>query len=406
MNKKDIVQNETTQGDVSGCSSCATGLGAKGLEATGLETADSKSDSGEFAAAGIDIESPAGYLAFRDALFRKKKKTGWRYVEAPNPLLEAPVADTHAHLALISDAPLSLARCAVQGVGFACTIVDAYEDGDATFSLVDEWRGEALRMLPEVFEATRRAVAAEKEGDSCEMTADEWRVYRCPCETVSIPKVRVAAGVHPHNASHWSDEVESSLRRMLAHPLTCALGEVGLDYHYDLSPRDVQCDVFRRQVRLAHECGLPLILHMRDAHDDGFSILEEEGWPAAGVLLHCCSVGPDELSRWIERGSYVAFGGAATFSRSDDLRASAAIVPADRLLTETDSPYMAPVPFRGIECGPDFALHVAEYLASTRGIAAGADREVFLGGMYANAVELLDRQPTAWQCMAAQEGLR
>ncbi|MFR4804853.1 MAG: hypothetical protein ACLT98_16990 [Eggerthellaceae bacterium] len=109
---------------------------------------------------------------------------------------------------------------------FVCTIIDAYEDGDATFSLVDKWRSEALRMLPEVFEATRRAAHAEKEGASSEMTADEWRAHRCPCETVPIPKVCVAAGVHPHNASHWSDEVETSLRRMLVHPLTCALGEV------------------------------------------------------------------------------------------------------------------------------------------------------------------------------------
>lgn len=354
---------------------------------------------------GIDPEGPAGYLGFRDALFRKKKKSGWRYVEASNPLLEAPVADTHAHLALISDAPLSLARCAVQGVDFVCTIIDAYEDGDVTFSLVDKWRSEALRMLPEVFEATRRAAHAEKEGASSEMTADEWRAHRCPCETVPIPKVRVAAGVHPHNASHWSDEVEASLRRMLAHPLTCALGEVGLDYHYDFSPRDVQRDVFRRQVELSHESGLPLILHMRDAHDDGFAILEEEGWPAAGVLLHCCSVGPEELARWINRGCYVAFGGAVTFSRSDELRASAQIVPADRLLTETDSPYMAPVPFRGIECGPDFTLYVAECLASTRGVMPGVEREEFLARLHANALDLLDREPTAWQCVAIQGAL-
>ena len=158
---------------------------------------------------GIDPEGPAGYLAFRDALFRKKKKSGWRYVEAPNPLLEAPVADTHAHLALISDAPLSLARCAVQGVDFVCTIIDAYEDGDATFSLVDKWRSEALRMLPEVFEATRRAAHAEKEGASSEMTADEWRrsgsglslrlfAPRCAARRVSPPgralsRKRVAA---------------------------------------------------------------------------------------------------------------------------------------------------------------------------------------------------------------------
>ncbi|MFR3273063.1 MAG: TatD family hydrolase [Slackia sp.] len=303
-------------------------------------------------------------------LFSARRKSGWRYVEAPSPLLEAPVADTHAHLALISDAPLSLARCAVQGVDFVCTIIDAYEDGDTTFSLVDEWRSEALRMLPEVFEATRRAALAEKEGASSEMTADEWRAHRCPCESVSIPKVRVAAGVHPHNASHWSGEVEASLRRMLAHPLTCALGEVGLDYHYDLSPRDVQRDVFRRQVELAHESGLPLILHMRDAHDDGFAILEEEGWPAAGVLLHCCSVGPEELVRWIVAAATWRSAVRSRF-RSDD-RALPPGLFRDRLLRDRFS-FMAPVPFRGIECGPDFTLYVAN-ISHRRGIMSGVER--------------------------------
>ena len=352
----------------------------------------------------IDPESPAGYLAFRDALFRKKRKHGWRVMEAPSPVLEAPVADTHAHLVLLSDPALSLARCAVQGVDFVCTITDAVEDGRATYDMLDAWRGEALSMLADVFENTRSAMAACRDEAAVagapipsRMTADEWRANRCPCADVAIPRVRVAAGVHPHVASRWDAEAQARLRAMLADPRTAALGEVGLDYHYDLSPRDVQRDVFRRQVAIAHECGLPLVLHMRDAHDDGFAILEEEGWPAAGVLLHCCSVGPEELSRWIERGSYVAFGGAVTFSRSDDLRASAKIVPEDRLLVETDAPYMAPVPFRGLECGPEFSVFTAAYLADLRGAAAGEGRRAFLAAVRANAARLLDREPTAWQ---------
>lgn len=352
-----------------------------------------------------DPQSPAGYLAFRDALFRRARKHGkWQIVEAPSPALESPVADTHAHLALLSDPALSLARCAVQGVDFVCTIVDAVEDGWGTYEKLDAWRGEALRILPDVFEATRRAMAEHRDEAAAqgsplpaEMTVDEWRANRCPCAEVPVPRVRVAAGVHPHVASRWDGEVEARLRAMLADPRTAALGEVGLDYHYDLSPRDEQRDVFRRQVVIAHECGLPLVLHMRDAHDDGFDILEEEGWPAAGVLLHCCSVGPDELSRWIERGCFVAFGGAVTFASGDDLRASAAIVPSGRLLAETDAPYMAPVPFRGIECGPEFALYAAQKMAEVRGEEPGAQRAEFLEGMHAAALGLLDRAPTQWQ---------
>lgn len=372
------------------------------------ETNAGQEAASQQAAGPIDFEGPAGYLAFRDALFRKKKKTGWRYVESPYPLTEAPIADTHAHLHLVSDTPLSLARCAVHGIDFICTIVDAYEDGDATYRMLDGWRGEALRILPDVFEATRAGSASERAGASLDhegMSADEWRSNRCPCAEVAIPRVRVVAGVHPHNASHWSAEMEESLKTMLADPRTCALGEVGLDYHYDLSPRDVQRDVFRRQVQMAHECGLPLVLHMRDAHDDGFEILEQEGWPKAGVLLHCCSVGPDELARWIDRGCYVAFGGAVTFSRSDDLRASARIVPEDRLLTETDAPYMAPVPFRGLECAPEFTVFTAAYLAEVRGIEPGEGRAAFLSALHDNALRLLDRDATAWQSSHGDEGI-
>lgn len=355
--------------------------------------------------AAINLESPAGYLVFRDALFRKQRKHGrWQIVEAPSPALEGRVADTHAHLVLLSDPALSLARCAVQGVDFVCTVTDAVEDGWATYRELDAWRGEALRILPDVFESTRRAMAAHREEAAASgaplpvsMTVDEWRANRCPCAEVPIPHVRIAAGVHPHVASKWDAQVEERLSAMLADPRTAALGETGLDYHYDLSPRDVQRDVFRRQVALAHETGLPLVLHMRDAHDDGFAILEEEGWPAAGVLLHCCSVGPDELHRWLDRGCFVAFGGAVTFARSDGLRASAAIVPEGRLLTETDSPYMAPVPFRGIECGPEFTLYTAQRIAEERGIAPGAQRGALLEGMHAAALELLDREPTSWQ---------
>ncbi len=353
----------------------------------------------------IAPEGAAGYLAFRDALFRKKRKrAGWQIVKVPSPALEEPVADTHAHLCLLSDPALSLARCAVQGVDFVCTIVDAAEDGWKTYRLLDEWRSKALHILLEVIESTRRAICAhreqgapQREMPASELTADEGCINETLYDGASIPRLRIAAGVHPHVARRWDNEVEENLRVMLASSRTSALGEVGLDYHYDLSPRGVQRDVFRRQIELAHECGLPLVLHMRDAHDDGFAILEEEGWPVAGVLLHCCSAAPDELTRWIERGCFAAFGGAVTFGRSDEVRASVAAIPEGRLLTETDSPYMAPVPFRGLECGPEFVLYTAQRIAEVRGAKPGGDRAALLADMHAAALALLDREPTAWQ---------
>ncbi len=347
--------------------------------------------------------------SFCDALFRRQRKRGFEIVPSPAPSLEAPVADSHAHLDLMADPALSLARCAVMGMDFICTIAEPAEAGADVYANLPEWKAAAVRLLPDVFEGTRRALEEHRSAMAdagtplpADPTADEMLSYRCGC-TAAIPHVRVAAGVHPHNAKSWDADMERLLRSLLAEPVTCALGEVGLDYHYDLSPRDVQCDVFRRQVAIAHECGLPLILHVRDAHEDAFAIMEQEGWPAAGTLLHCCSVGPEELARWMDRGCYVAFGGAVTFKNSDALRASAVTVPRGRLLAETDSPYMAPVPFRGQECGPEFTVFVAEYLARLNGAEPGDARRVFLQDIHDATLELLDRGPTAWQQCAAFE---
>ena len=351
----------------------------------------------------IGCEGASQEPVFRDALFRKFRKSGARIISSPDPSLEASVVDTHAHLDMLRNPSLALARCAVMGMDFICTVADPAEGAEVVYRDFPEWKAGAMRLLPEVFEGTRKALehhraemaaAGTPLGDA--PTVDEMLSYRCGC-TARIPHIRVAVGVHPHNAKLWNADMERSLRAMLADPATSALGEVGLDYHYDLSPRDVQRDVFRRQIGIAHECGLPLMLHIRDAHDEAFAILEEEGWPKGGVLLHCCSVGADEVARWVDRGAYIAFGGAVTFRSSDGIRSAACAVPSDRLLTETDSPYMTPVPFRGQECGPEFTVFVAEFLASLRGVEPGCGRAAFLQEIHDNAWALLDREPTAWQ---------
>ncbi|MDO4502644.1 MAG: TatD family hydrolase [Coriobacteriia bacterium] len=209
--------------------------------------------------------------------------------------------------------------------------------------------------------------------------------------------MRISVGVHPHNARHFTPEVQAHLYDLMADPRVNAVGEIGLDYHYDLSPRDVQRDVFRTQLRMAKEAGLPVALHIREAHDEALEILHEEGFPEAGTLLHCCGLGPEELRPWIDAGCYIAYGGVVTFTNSDDAREGAKLVPLDRLLTETDAPYMAPVPLRGSECQPDYTVLTAEFLADLRGEAPGPARESFLKRLRANAKELLERQPTEWQ---------
>lgn len=210
-------------------------------------------------------------------------------------------------------------------------------------------------------------------------------------------------GCHPHNAKHYDDALELKLRELLVDPRVSAVGEIGLDYHYDFSPREDQRTAFRRQIRVAKEAGLPLVLHVREAHDDAFAILQDEGFPEAGTLLHCFNLDWAELERWVDVGCYVAFGGPLTFKKADEVRDAAARVPQDRLLTETDAPYMTPEPLRGAVCGPEHVVFTAEKLCEVRGLSRGEEREAFLNALMANARGLLDREPTPWQREQARQ---
>jgi TatD DNase family protein len=159
--------------------------------------------------------------------------------------------------------------------------------------------------------------------------------------------VWATVGVHPHDAADGID----GLRELAAHPKVVAIGEAGLDYHYDHSPRDVQRDVFAAQIALAHELGLPLVIHTREAWDDTFTILDREGLPSRTVF-HCFTGGPDEARACVERGAFVSISGIVTFKTADALRDAVAVVPIERLMVETDSPYLAPVPHRGAQNRP------------------------------------------------------
>ena len=304
--------------------------------------------------------------------YQRRKHDKWREVPAPEPVLEWAVADSHAHIHMLPDPAWELARCVANGVGFVCAITDPSEDGSCVFDGLDAWEQAAGPLYAEQAENVQNAGASTGEA---------------VC-------VRIAAGVHPHNAKLYSADVEAELVGRLSDPRIVALGEIGLDYHYDLSPRGVQRDVFRRQIRLAKELDLPIALHLRggdnpqadDAHAEAFAILQEEGFPEAGTLLHCCALPPDELRPWIEADCYIAYGGALTFKNAEAARAGARIVPLDRLLLETDSPYMTPEPMRGAACTPAHVVFTAALLAEERGVAPGADRKAFLQQLYENTL--------------------
>ena len=154
--------------------------------------------------------------------------------------------------------------------------------------------------------------------------------------------VWATAGVHPHDATQGLDGIVA----LLEHPKVIAVGEAGLDYYYDHSPRDVQQVIFAAQIALAHTHDLPLVIHTRDAWDDTFRILDREGIPRRTVF-HCFTGGPDEAAAALTRGAYLSISGIVTFKTADDVRAAVASAPVERLMVETDAPFLSPVPHRG-----------------------------------------------------------
>jgi TatD DNase family protein len=180
-----------------------------------------------------------------------------------------------------------------------------------------------------------------------------------------------SVGTHPHQAAEEPDVTTEELVRLSQHPKIVAIGEAGLDYHYDKSPRDQQAASFRRHIAAARETGLPLVIHARSADEDMIRILEEEtGKGAFPAVLHCFSSGAELARRGVELGLYVSFSGILTFRNSQDIRDIAAEVPEDRILVETDAPFLAPIPHRGKTNEPAFTAHTAAVLADVRGWTA------------------------------------
>ncbi len=185
-----------------------------------------------------------------------------------------------------------------------------------------------------------------------------------------FPDVFCSVGTHPHNAHEELDVTAADLVACARHPKVVAIGEAGLDYHYDYSPRDAQERGFRTHIAAARETGLPLVIHAREADDDVARILEEEaGRGPVPAVLQCFTGGRDLAMRAIALGLSISFTGILTFKNSADLRKIAAELPADRILVETDAPYLAPGKFRGKRNEPSYVVETARVLAETRGIA-------------------------------------
>ncbi|MDW9595247.1 YchF/TatD family DNA exonuclease [Sinorhizobium meliloti] len=204
------------------------------------------------------------------------------------------------------------------------------------------------------------------------------------------PNVFCSVGTHPHNADEELDVTADDLVRLSAHPKVVAIGEAGLDYFYDNAPRDAQAVGLRRHIAAARTTGLPLVIHSRSADDDMAAILtEESGKGAFPFLLHCFSSGPDLARIGVELGGYVSFSGILTFPKSEELRDIARTVPRDRMIVETDAPYLAPKPFRGRRNEPAYVAHTAEVLAQ----AIGVSREEIAEITTENAFRIFSKMP-------------
>lgn len=224
------------------------------------------------------------------------------------------------------------------------------------------------------FEAERDDIVARAHAAGVkQMITISTRVRKFPAILAiaeRYPSVFCSVGTHPHNADEELDIPVPELVALSAHPRVVAIGEAGLDYHYDNAPREAQAIGLRNHIAAARETGLPLVIHSRSADEDMAAILTEEtGKGAFPFLLHCFSSGPDLARIGVELGGYVSFSGILTFPKSEELREIAKTVPLGRMLVETDAPYLAPKPYRGRRNEPAYVAHTAAVLAETLGVS-------------------------------------
>lgn len=330
-------------------------------------------------------------LSYADgALFHDKKGR-----PVPLPPASAPLADTHGHLTHFRkvDPTVALARAALAGVRLLVVPLDPTDDGhDAPARL--RWLDEQVAGAAELLAAAKRVGV---EPPVPEGFADG------PLPDL-VDNVRIVAGVHPYGAADFlgrgergpafGEAAHEALETLLESPRCVGVGEIGIDLGpWNELSEDVQLEAFCEQLRLAHGRKLPVELHIRDGENDeaarahvlAADLLAREGMPEAGCDLHCFTSGPEVMAPFVDLGCQVAFGGAATFARSADIRAAAAACPQELILSETDSPYMAPVPLRGRECEPAMVAFSVACLAQAREESGAAPSHETRRSLWKNA---------------------
>jgi TatD DNase family protein len=196
-------------------------------------------------------------------------------------------------------------------------------------------------------------------------------IRRAPELATREPDVYAAVGVHPHDAARFPDEEWGDLEILAAGDRVVAIGETGLDFYYDTSPRPAQDAAFRRQVRMGRALGKPIVCHVRDAHAEALALLIEEGAAEVGAVIHCFTGSAAQATAYVQAGFHISFSGIVTFkgASAEPIREAAKVVPHDRILLETDAPYLAPVPRRGKRNEPSLLPHTAEVVAACAGLS-------------------------------------
>ncbi len=250
------------------------------------------------------------------------------------------LVDSHAHLLSIEDPEGAVSRASAEGVGKIISIGTGIESSLATIEFSRKYRG-----------------------------------------------VYVSVGVHPHSASDFSEQVMREFDAMAEDPRVVAIGETGLDYHYMSSPREDQIRSFEAHIELAGRHGLPFVVHARDADEELLSILRSADLSSKPGVIHCFSGDYETARKYLDLGFFISFSGIATFKRAEEVRDAAAKIPIDRLLYETDSPYLAPVPRRGKPNEPCNVVYVARLLSELRGLSF----EQFTESVFENVLELFPK---------------
>jgi len=234
-------------------------------------------------------------------------------------------------------------------------------------------RAEVMTRMQEA--GVNRCLLAGSDMDSSERIVKLTREH---------PNVYGVVGVHPHEAKTWTEDCERKITEWVKEDRIVGVGEIGLDYYYDLSPREVQQQVFETQLMLAKRLNMPVCFHIRDAHGDVLNILRSHRQELPSGVIHCCSASVESAREYLDMGFYISFAGPVTFKNANKLLDVAKFVPDDRILVETDSPYMAPVPMRGKRNEPTYVQYVAKKIAELRDM----DEEAFAQMAFANTCRL------------------